>query len=90
MTLGESRRWRANRWSTWWASKRRGWCRCIAKRWQVPVQPTPALPCRLLEQWDRLHHLQDTLRKAGWQLQRVDGERGESDYRVYALTPPVD
>jgi hypothetical protein len=44
----------------------------------------------LLEQWDQLHHLQDTLRQAGWQLHRVDGERGETAYRVYALTPPVD
>ena len=39
---------------------------------------------------DQLHHLQDTLRQAGWQLQRVDSERGETAYRVYALTPPVD
>ena len=39
----------------------------------------------VLDEWDQIFHLTDGLKDTGWALNRVDGERGASLYKVYQL-----
>lgn len=38
-------------------------------------------------EWDQVFHLTDNLRDAGWDVLRVDAERGDTAYRVYRIQP---
>ena len=42
----------------------------------------------VLDHWDRVFHLTDSLRSIGWTLIRLDTERGDSEYKVYQVMPP--
>jgi hypothetical protein len=42
-----------------------------------------------LTDWDRLFGLSDSLRATGWRVERADGERGDTRYKVYRLTAPA-
>lgn len=42
----------------------------------------------VLNDWDRVFRLVDSLRYVGWNVERLDGERGLTRYNVYRIDPP--
>jgi len=41
----------------------------------------------VLDEWDRIFELSDGLRRMGWSVLRVDGERSAAQYGVYRIAP---
>jgi hypothetical protein len=42
----------------------------------------------VLDEWDRLFKLTQSLKYYGWKVTRVDSDRGKTHYKVYEIIPP--
>lgn len=65
------------------------WAQCSSRTQALGViaQQAGAEYFVVLNDWDWFFHLTDNLKDAGWDVVRVDAERGETAYRVYRIRP---